>query len=126
MFEVPDRPDKDKDSDKYDHGGFQQGSDGGGVYAVLDGSGSSADYASWDWKQIKAAITGGAAYSTKSGGAERAEGVSDPASLWRAGNVLLEIQRVLEMVGRQLDDQATAVAGAKALSGAVRRPSSSC
>ncbi|WP_326782885.1 hypothetical protein [Streptomyces sp. NBC_00151] len=116
MFEDP-MPDKDKDSDKYDHGGFQQGSDGG-VYAVLDGSGSSADYASWDWKQIKAAITGGAAYSTMSGGAERAAGVSDPASLWRAGNVLLEIQRVLEMVGQQLDDQATAVAGGE---GAVWR-----
>ncbi|MFD6315274.1 hypothetical protein [Streptomyces nigra] len=112
-------PDKDdeKDSDKYDHGGFQQDSNGG-VYAVLDGSGSSADYASWDWKQIKAAITGGSAYSANSGGAERAAGVSDPASLWRAGNVFLEIQRVLEMVGRQLDDQATAVAGGE---GAVWR-----
>jgi hypothetical protein len=112
-------PDKDdeKDSDKYSHGGFEQDS-GGGVYAVLDGAGSSADYASWDWKQIKAAITGGAAYSSGSGGSERAAGVSDPASLWRAGNALLQVQRVLEMVGRQLEDQATAVAGGE---GAVWR-----
>ncbi|MFI8301798.1 hypothetical protein ACIGCZ_38580 [Streptomyces nigra] len=118
MFEDP-MPDKDdeKDSDKYNHGGFQQDSDGS-VYAVLDGSGSSADYASWDWKQIKAAITGGAAYAGDSGGSERAAGVSDPASLWRAGNVFLQIQRVLEMVGRQLEDQATAVAGGE---GAVWR-----
>lgn len=105
---MPDKEDEDKD--KYNRGGFAQGSDGG-VYAVPGGVGSSSDYATWDWKQIKAAITGGAAFSDEGGGAERAGQVSDPASLWRAGSTLLHVQQVLEMVGRQLEDQATAVAG---------------
>ncbi|MGW4826377.1 hypothetical protein ACWEOG_02255 [Amycolatopsis japonica] len=105
-FVVPD------DGDKYNHGGFSQDSSDGGVFGDPSGAGGDgSEYDSFDWKQVKAAITGGAAYAPSGQGAERAAGVSDPASLWRAANVFQFVQGVLAMTAGSLRDQGEALAG---------------
>ncbi|BDM74430.1 hypothetical protein HEK616_79170 (plasmid) [Streptomyces nigrescens] len=89
--------------------GFDKGDDGA-LYAAPSQASSVNDYDTWDWKQIEAAITGGAAMADSSDH-NRANAVSDPATLVDAGNIFYRVQLVLEMVSKSLDEQATALAG---------------
>ncbi|WP_310719267.1 hypothetical protein [Streptomyces lydicus] len=90
--------------------GFDKGDDGA-LYAAPSQASSVNDYDTWDWKQIEAAISGGAAMADTSDHG-RANGVSDPATLVEAGNIFYRVQLVLEMVSKSLDEQSTALAGA--------------
>ncbi|MFI0227187.1 hypothetical protein [Streptomyces lydicus] len=90
--------------------GFDKGDDGA-LYAAPSQASSVNDYDTWDWKQIEAAISGGAAMADTSDHG-RATGVSDPATLVEAGNIFYRVQLVLEMVSKSLDEQSTALAGA--------------
>lgn len=89
--------------------GFDKGDDGA-LYAAPSQASSVNDYDTWDWKQIEAAITGGAAMADSSDHS-RANAVSDPATLVEAGNTFYRVQLVLEMVSKSLDEQSTALAG---------------
>ncbi|MFJ6608447.1 hypothetical protein [Streptomyces lydicus] len=89
--------------------GFDKGDDGA-LYAAPSQASSVNDYDTWDWKQIEAAIAGGAAMADTSDHG-RANGVSDPATLVEAGNIFYRVQLVLEMVSKSLDEQSTALAG---------------
>ncbi|MFH8386878.1 hypothetical protein ACH4E7_39195 [Kitasatospora sp. NPDC018058] len=93
----------------YNSGGFSQGDDGA-VYGNPASTSSASDYNSWDWKQIMAAVNGGAAMAGTSD-AGRAAAVADPATLVAAGNSFYHAQLVLEMVAKSLDDQSKALAG---------------
>ncbi|MFI2188174.1 hypothetical protein [Streptomyces sioyaensis] len=89
--------------------GFDRGDDGA-LYAAPSQASSVNDYDTWDWKQIEAAISGGAAMADTSDHS-RANGISDPATLVEAGNIFYRVQLVLEMVSKSLDEQSTALAG---------------
>ncbi|MFE3649154.1 hypothetical protein ACFXO2_15155 [Streptomyces sp. NPDC059152] len=89
--------------------GFDEGNDGA-LYAAPSQSSSVNDYDTWDWKQIEAAISGGAAMAGTSDHS-RATSISDPATLVDAGNIFYRVQLVLEMVSKSLDEQSTALAG---------------
>lgn len=89
--------------------GFDKGDDGA-LYAAPSQASSVNDYDTWDWKQIEAAISGGAAMADSSDHS-RANAVSDPATLVEAGNIFYRVQLVLEMVSKSLDEQSTALAG---------------
>ncbi|WP_371503128.1 hypothetical protein OG871_38150 [Kitasatospora sp. NBC_00374] len=93
----------------YNTGGFSQGDDGA-VYGSAGSTGKASDYDGWDWKQIMAAINGGAAMAATSD-TSRAAAVADPNSLVNAGNDFYRAQLVLEMVAKSLDDQSKALAG---------------
>ncbi|MGW4995618.1 WXG100 family type VII secretion target, partial [Streptomyces mirabilis] len=95
----------------YNQGGFTQGSDGGVYGDPSSGGGSVSDYDTWDWKQIMAAINGGAAEVENSENLAHARSVSDPATLQNAANVFLQVQLTLQTVGQSLADQAKALAG---------------
>ncbi|MFB9909022.1 WXG100 family type VII secretion target [Allokutzneria oryzae] len=86
----------------------------GAYFAAGNGSGGSkADYDTWSWKQIKAAITGSAAVGEdqRDDAAQRAGGVSDPGSLWQAALDFRMAKEVLAMVGKSIREQAEALAG---------------
>ncbi|MEU9123882.1 hypothetical protein AB0C96_29140 [Streptomyces sp. NPDC048506] len=89
--------------------GFDKGDDGA-LYAAPSQASSVNDYDTWDWKQIEAAISGGAAMADSSDHG-RANGISDPATLVEAGNTFYRVQLVLEMVSKSLDEQSAALAG---------------
>ncbi|SDM81477.1 WXG100 family type VII secretion target [Allokutzneria albata] len=92
----------------------------GAYYGAGTGAGGSrSDYDTWDWKQIKAAVTGSAAVPTKYNGKDvdptsshqRASGVSDPQSLYNAANDFFQAREVLNMVGTSVKQQTEALAG---------------
>ncbi|MEU3698354.1 WXG100 family type VII secretion target, partial [Streptomyces griseoviridis] len=93
----------------YNQGGFRQ--DDSGIYGDPTVQGSTADYDSWDWKQIMAAITGGSNLTPGAGGENRASGVAAPQTLMTAANDFQYVQQVLTMVAQSLDAQAKALAG---------------
>ncbi|MFF4902938.1 hypothetical protein [Streptomyces sp. NPDC001068] len=94
----------------YNGGGFRTDGDGN-IFAVYDGSsGNRADYDSWDWKQIRAAIFGLSGQATAANDALALE-VSNPQSLVDAALAFYHVQKTLETVGRSLVDQAKALAG---------------
>ncbi|GHB68351.1 hypothetical protein GCM10010377_68960 [Streptomyces viridiviolaceus] len=93
----------------YNQGGFHQ--DDTGIYADPSVQGSTADYDSWDWKQIMAAITGGSNLTPGAGGDTRASAVSDPKTLVKAANDFQYVQEVMAMVAKSLADQSKALAG---------------
>ncbi|MCK2244231.1 MULTISPECIES: hypothetical protein [unclassified Crossiella] len=84
----------------------------GAVVATGDGSQtmSKADYDSWDWKTIKAAIHGVAGGHGKKA-VHELDGKSDPSTLWNAALTFQEARVVLTMVGNSIRDQAEALAG---------------
>ncbi|MGO1050311.1 hypothetical protein [Crossiella sp. CA198] len=84
----------------------------GAVVATGDGSQtmSKADYDSWDWKTIKAAIHGVAGGHGKKA-VHELDGKSDPSTLWNAALTFQEARVVLTMVGDSIRDQAEALAG---------------
>lgn len=96
----------------YNSGGFHQGDDGT-IFGSPDGSsnGSINDYDNWDWKQIKAAITGMSAGVSNDANASHARAVADPQSLMDAANAFFHVQRTLQAITKSLVDQAKALAG---------------
>ncbi|MFD9495438.1 WXG100 family type VII secretion target [Streptomyces sp. NPDC060005] len=96
----------------YNSGGFHQGDDGT-IFGSPDGSssGSINDYDNWDWKQIKAAITGMSAGVATDANESHARAVADPQSLLDAANAFFHVQRTLEGITKSLVDQAKALAG---------------
>ncbi|MEV0700627.1 hypothetical protein AB0I53_22325, partial [Saccharopolyspora sp. NPDC050389] len=85
--------------------------DDGSVIAVGDGMGGSrADYNTWDWKHIKAAITGSAAVG-KGNQVDTTNETSDPTTLWRAALSFRAAMEILGAVGTSVLDQARALAG---------------
>ncbi|MER7681712.1 hypothetical protein [Streptomyces sp. NPDC096934] len=95
----------------YSSGGFNQ--EHGMVFGHPDPSsnGSVADYDTWDWKQIQAAIVGLASGAASASDWDKARAVADPKSLQVASSVFYEIQMVLDGVAKALVDQAKALAG---------------
>jgi hypothetical protein len=73
---------------------FQTGSNG--MFANPNAPSSSAgDYYNWDWKQIEAAINGGSEIVGQDG-QEQAASISDPATLWAAGDTFEYVSQVLD------------------------------
>ncbi|MFD3583848.1 hypothetical protein [Streptomyces sp. NPDC058683] len=98
-------------NDKYNGGGFTQGSDGA-VYGDSGSTpGSTSDYDTWDWKQIQAAIVGMSAGVHSQANEDHASGVASPQSLRDAADILAEVQGVLATVAQSLTAQAKALAG---------------
>lgn len=96
----------------YNSGGFVE--DGNGViFGNPDGTsnGSVADYDTWDWKQIKAAICGMASGPVTPENMTHARDVANPQSLQDAAVIFHHVQRVLEGVAKSLVDQTAALAG---------------
>lgn len=96
--------------DPENESGFSK--DSTGVYSdpsKMDTS-KGDDFSTWTWKQIKAAITGGAAL-TGTADLSRVNGVSDPLTLKQAGQKLYEAQMTMQMVAKSIADQAEALAG---------------
>ncbi|MFD4637142.1 WXG100 family type VII secretion target [Lentzea sp. NPDC058436] len=82
---------------------------GGGTYGVPNNQSSVADYQTWDWRQIMAAITGGAAHT--GAGDAVASAVSNPETLRQAANTFYRIQVTLSSLADVMVQQAEAVAG---------------
>lgn len=72
-------------------------------------AGSPADYLSWDWKQIGAAIDGGASI-TGQVGEDLALAIANPRTLYDAADAFEHVRTVLTMVAQCLADEATALA----------------
>ncbi|MGH3431427.1 MAG: hypothetical protein ACRDQB_01180, partial [Thermocrispum sp.] len=98
------------EDDRYDTGGFQQ--DDTGIYGDSGYEGGANDFESWDWKQIKAAVVGGAAMVPGEGGHERASMVADPGTLYAASGAFNSALLALRMVAENVRLQAEALAGA--------------
>ncbi|WP_344017009.1 hypothetical protein [Pseudonocardia xinjiangensis] len=86
---------------------------GDGVFANPSTATSdlSADFTGWTWKQIMAAIVGGAAIVPGSGGAEQAAGLVSPQTLFDAGQKFYNAQKLLEQVADSIRLQTAALAG---------------
>ncbi|MGP4014995.1 hypothetical protein [Saccharopolyspora sp. 5N708] len=97
---------------KYDKDAFMQDDlDPHAVYGNPEGASSQGnDYESWDWKQIKAALTGGSALSSDEM-RETARGYVDPQTLRIAGDNFEHAREALTVVAKSVRDQATALAG---------------
>ncbi|MFD9958328.1 hypothetical protein [Amycolatopsis sp. NPDC058986] len=86
--------------------------DGTGVYAKPDALPSSGtDFQGWTWKQIEAAIVGGAAIAPGSDGMNRAKEISDPQSLYDASVAFYAAQKNLTQMADIIDKQAAALTG---------------
>ncbi|SFE89201.1 hypothetical protein SAMN05216251_10683 [Actinacidiphila alni] len=94
----------------YNGGGFTQNDDGA-VFGDPSGAGSVADYDSWDWKQIEAAINGMSAGTSDSENADHAAAVSSPQSLQDAADAFYHVQNVLAGVAKAITDQTNALTG---------------
>jgi uncharacterized protein YukE len=94
----------------YNDGGFTQ-TDDGSVFRNLDSSGTAANYDTWDWKQIEAAIVGGSAMVDTGWNQNRASSISDPEEIQRTAQALFAVQQTLQMVAQSMSDQAKALAG---------------
>jgi hypothetical protein len=96
-------------TDPYNQGGFTSGDHG--IFGDPNYSSySTSQYYSWDWKQIEAAIDGGSTISG-TGGEQEALSISNPQTLWDAGDTFEYIRQVLTMVAQSLADQSNALAG---------------
>ncbi|MER7187898.1 WXG100 family type VII secretion target, partial [Streptomyces hyaluromycini] len=98
-------------NDKYNGGGFTQGSDGAVYGDSGSDPGSTSDYDTWDWKQIQAAIVGMSAGVHSQANEDHAAAVASPQSLQDAADILAEVQGVLDTVAQSLTAQAKALAG---------------
>jgi hypothetical protein len=95
-------------TDDTDGGQFTDGSDGA-LYGSADVPGTANDFAGWTWQQIEAAIVGGA--KLLSGDQAQALSVSDPTTLWTAGDIFNNIQLLVQDVGNGLQNAAKQLAG---------------
>ncbi|ONI83116.1 hypothetical protein ALI144C_16550 [Actinosynnema sp. ALI-1.44] len=82
------------------------------IFAKADGKASSEneDVGTWHWKQIKAALWGGAALSTDALWA-KAYKIVDPRTLYQASYIFSNVEQTLHSVADNLVAQAKAVAG---------------
>jgi hypothetical protein len=84
---------------------------GNGMFAGSGNqSSTAADYYKWTWKEIEAAINGGSEIATAAG-QKQASALSNPQTLWDAGNLFEYFRQLLNMVAQALSDQAKALAG---------------
>src|SRR5262249_11719081 len=72
---------------------------------------SGDDFLGWDWRQIEAAICGGAAIKPGSDGEERAKSFADPASLFDAANKFHTAQLNLSALAQIVTDQTEMLTG---------------
>lgn len=108
---MADDKDKDKNKDKdgkYDGNGFHQDNDGS-VWGDPSVEGGESDFESWDWKQIKAAVVGGAAVPGDQ--SSRTLAISDPNSFVVAAGAFSVAQQTLTLVAQNLRLQADSLAG---------------
>jgi len=96
------------DDDKYNGSGFHQDGDGS-VWGDPSVEGGESDYESWDWKQIKAAVVGGAA--VPGDGGNRTLAISDPDSFFGAAKAFTVAQLTLSTVASNMRIQADSLVG---------------
>ncbi|MER7016261.1 WXG100 family type VII secretion target, partial [Saccharopolyspora sp. NPDC000359] len=80
-----------------------------GVFAKRDGQSENEDFYSWDWKTIKAAITGGAAVAGDQDA--RLLDLIDPQTLRVASTYFDHAEKTMENVATSLRQHAEALAG---------------
>ncbi|MCE7007311.1 hypothetical protein LWC34_31490 [Kibdelosporangium philippinense] len=90
--------------------GFTENSDG--VFVDTNAAfNNSNDFESWTWKEIRAAILGGASMPPSGDGPARVAGLIDPQTLFTASVVFGRAQANLEQLAAQISKAAGSVAG---------------
>ncbi|HYQ64010.1 hypothetical protein [Actinophytocola sp.] len=98
------------DADPENSGGFTK--DSSGVFANPSGLPTDGtDFEGWTWKQIMAAINGGAAIAPGSDGQQRALQISNPETLFTAASTFNTALLNLNAVAEIVTDQTAALAG---------------